>query len=232
LGAGEERDVPVVIWTSVAAMSVLGVIGLLASAVATPHDEDFDLHLPVGTRDAYLKRIQNIPEDKRTSWRFHVVRPGESLDSLASNFHDRPTEIAAANNLEASAPVDTGAELVIPVAAVVATPHQLHYVTRAGDTLVTIADRFNVSVEDLRRWNQLSSAAIKPHRTLAVAQPVHLAPATHAQATRSHTTSRPTTKTAATSSKAKSTAKPAAKAPSTSAAARKTTHAKQHPASN
>jgi membrane-bound lytic murein transglycosylase D len=125
--------------------------------------------------------------------------------------------------------------LVIPVTAA-AVPRQLHYVTRVGDTLVTIADRFNVSVEDLRRWNHLSSAAIKPHRTIAVAQPVHLAPATHVQAKRSRTASKPTTKTSATSSKAKpaakSTAKPASKAPSTSTAAKKTTQAKQHPASN
>jgi O-antigen/teichoic acid export membrane protein len=46
LGAGEERDVPVVIWTSVAAMSVLGVIGLLASAVATPLVVRYVLKVP------------------------------------------------------------------------------------------------------------------------------------------------------------------------------------------
>jgi membrane-bound lytic murein transglycosylase D len=168
--------------------------------LGTPHDTDFDLHLPVGTRDVYLKRIQDIPEDKRTSWRYHVVRPGESLDSVASMFHDRPAEIAAANDLEATAMIDTGDELVIPVSAALATPHAVHYTTRPGDTLVTIADRFNVSVEDLRRWNHLSSSTIKPHRTLDVAQPVHLAPATHVGSKKSHAASTTTSKTAATSS--------------------------------
>jgi membrane-bound lytic murein transglycosylase D len=47
---------------------------------------------------------------------------------------------------------------------------------------VTIADRFNVSVEDLRRWNHLSSTAIQPHRTLDVQEPVHLAPVAHVRA--------------------------------------------------
>jgi membrane-bound lytic murein transglycosylase D len=74
--------------------------------------------------------------------------------------------------------VNPGDELVIPESIAVAAPRAVHYVTRAGDTLVTIADRFNISVEDLRRWNHLSSSTIKPHRTLDVAQPVHLAPAT------------------------------------------------------
>jgi membrane-bound lytic murein transglycosylase D len=168
--------------------------------MATPRDTDFDLHVPMGTRDAFLKRIKDIPEDKRTSWRFHVVHPGESLDSIASTFHDRPAEIVAANDLQANASIDSGDELVIPVSAAISMPHPLHYITRAGDTLVTIADRFNVSVEDLRRWNHLSSSTIKPHRTLDVAQPIHLAPATHARAKRSHAGSSTAKNTPATSS--------------------------------
>jgi len=168
--------------------------------MSTPQDTDFDLHLPPGTRDVYLKRIEAIPDDKRTSWRFHVVKTGESLDSIASSFHDRVAEIASANDLAPDASIDPGDELVIPVSAM-ATPHPLHYVTRQGDTLVTVADRFNVSVEDLRRWNHLSSSTIKPHRTLAVSQPVHLAPATHVRAKRSQAATGAKAKRPATSSK-------------------------------
>jgi len=190
--------------------------------MTTPRDGDFDLHLPVGTRDVYLKRIGDIPEDKRASWRFHVVKPGEALDSLASSFHDRPAEIAAANELAANAPIDTGDELVIPVAAAIAVPHSLHYVTRVGDTLVTIADRFNVSVEDLRRWNHLSSSTIKPQRTLDVAQPIHLAPMTHVRTKKTSAVakSRPvqsTARVAAQSATAKK-ASTAAKKPATATA--------------
>ena len=47
---------------------------------------------------------------------------------------------------------------------------------RHGDTLVTVADRFSVSVEQLKRWNHLSSNAVKPGRVLTVAEPVKLAP--------------------------------------------------------
>jgi membrane-bound lytic murein transglycosylase D len=162
--------------------------------MTTPRDEDFDLHVPPGTRDVYLKRVAAIPEEKRTSWRFHVVHPGESLDSIASSFHDRPTEIASANNLDANASVNAGDGLVVPVATVAAMPHPMHYITRLGDTLVTIADRFNVSVEDLRRWNHLSSSTIKPHRSLYVAQPVHLAPAAIVHTKTSHTASSSKTK--------------------------------------
>jgi membrane-bound lytic murein transglycosylase D len=147
--------------------------------MTTPGGVDFDLHVPAGTRDVYLKRIQAVPEEKRTSWRFHVVRVGESLDSIASSMRGRPAEIASANQLFADASLTAGAELVVPLTNTTAVLHPLHYVTRIGDTLVTVADRFNVSVEDLRRWNHLRSSAIKPHRTLDVSEPVHLAPAVH-----------------------------------------------------
>jgi membrane-bound lytic murein transglycosylase D len=155
--------------------------------MTTPQDRDFDLHLPAGTRDLFLKRIQAIPEGKRASWRFHVVRAGESLDMIATSFHDRPSDIASANAFAQDASINTGDELVVPVSITVSAPHPLHYVTRAGDTLVTVADRFNVSVEDLRRWNHLSSSTIKPQRSLYVSQPVHLAPVAHASAKKSHT---------------------------------------------
>jgi membrane-bound lytic murein transglycosylase D len=152
--------------------------------LSTPRDLQFDLHLPVGTKDVYLKRIDDVPEDKRASWRFHVVRAGESLESIANAFHGRAAEIASANGLAVNASIDTGDELVVPMANAVIASRPLHYVTRVGDTLVTIADRFNVSVEDLRRWNHLSSTVIAANRSLTVAEPAHLTPTTHARSGR------------------------------------------------
>jgi len=189
--------------------------------MSTPHDTDFDLHLPAGTRDVYLERVKDIPEDKRTSWRFHVVQAGESLDSIASSLHGRPSEIATANDLASDAAVDAGDELVVPVMNAAMAARPLHYITRMGDTLVTVADRFNVSVEDLRRWNHLSSSAIKPRRTLAVAQPVHLSPVAHAQAKGSHSGPGAKTKSAATSSRS------SAKMSSRGVAQKKTARAKR-----
>jgi membrane-bound lytic murein transglycosylase D len=188
--------------------------------MTTPGDMDFDLHLPAGTRDVYQKRIAAIPEDKRVSWRFHVVKPGESLDSIASSFHDRPMEIATANDLASGAAIDPGDELVVPVAAAVAIPHPMRYMTRLGDTLVTIADRFNVSVEDLRRWNHLSSSSIRPQHTLYVTQPVRLAPATHVRA-RTRTKGARATASPSVKSKVSTAKKPPAKTASHPAAKQK-----------
>jgi membrane-bound lytic murein transglycosylase D len=111
--------------------------------------------------------------------------------------------------------LNAGDELAIPVAIALAMPHPLHYVTRVGDTLVTVADRFNVSVEDLRRWNHLSSSRIEPRRSLYVSQPIHLAPVarTHSKSSRA--------KTGANAKQPAASAKPAAKLSSSNASAAK-----------
>ena len=204
--------------------------------MSTPGEMDFDLHLPAGTQDVYLKRIAKIPEEKRGSWRFHVVLAGESLDSIASSLHGRPSEIASASGLDANAPIEAGDELVVPVAAVAVALRTLHYITRAGDTLVTVADRFNVSVEDLRRWNHLSSSRIGPHRSLAVSEPVHLAPATHVRAkransrTKAHAGAGVKAGASATTKSAAGASKPSAKRPLQSATTKKPVAAKKHAA--
>ena len=157
--------------------------------LTTPRDLSFDLHVPVGMSDVFNQRIKNIPEEKRASWRFHVVRPGESLDGIATALHSRPSEIAEANGIASGETVDAGDELVIPVATASAGEHPQRYTVRHGDTLVTVADRFNVSVEQLKSWNHLSSNAVKPGRTLAIAEPVRLAPGTRARGKRTHSAS-------------------------------------------
>lgn len=144
--------------------------------MSTPRDISFDLHIPLGTRDVFASRVKQIPEEKRTSWRFHVVRPGESLDGIATALHSHSREITEANGIAADETVDPGDELVVPVATVTAGPRPQRYTVRRGDTLVTVADRFSVSVEQLRRWNHLSSNAVAQGRTLTVAEPVKLAP--------------------------------------------------------
>jgi membrane-bound lytic murein transglycosylase D len=52
---------------------------------------------------------------------------------------------------------------------------------RRGDTLVTIADRFGVSLGDLRRWNKISGIRVAAGRRLYVAQPRTASRSSHAR---------------------------------------------------
>jgi membrane-bound lytic murein transglycosylase D len=188
--------------------------------LTTPRDISYDLHIPAGTHDLYLERLKNIPEEDRLSWRFHIVKPGETLDQIATSLHTRPTEIASFNDVTAATPIEEGDELVIPIAeSRTLSPGQRYKVSRS-DTLVTVADRFGVTVEQLREWNHLTSNRLKAGRALYVVEPIRLAPkARSGRRHRGHTEGKSNTAT-----RARASGKPtphAHKAPAAPATAKK-----------
>ncbi len=145
--------------------------------LSTPRDIAYDLHLPPGTKDTFVTRLKDIPEEDRTSWRFHVVKTGETLDEIATSFHAHEDAVAAYNDVSAAKPIEVDDELVIPLSASNAgSPGQQRYTVRRGDTFVTVADRFGVSVEQLRDWNDASANRLTPGHSIYVAEPVRLAP--------------------------------------------------------
>src|SRR5205823_5778967 len=75
----------------------------------------FDLHLPARTGEKYQAAIASIPPDMRVWWRYHTVAPGETLMSLARNYHEPLKTIADANQRMTSAGIDSGPKVVIPV---------------------------------------------------------------------------------------------------------------------
>jgi len=149
--------------------------------LSTPPDIEFDLHIPPGTKDLYADRLKDIPEDRRASWRFHVVKDGETIDGIAASLHSKVADIARTNGITPQDPMSVDDELVVPVASVTGIASPQRYTLRAGDTLITVADRFNVTIEELRKWNALSTSSVKPGRVLYVAEPVRLAPSVRAR---------------------------------------------------
>ena len=140
------------------------------------NDPDFILNLPAGTKDLYEQSIASIPPDKRIWWRAHKVLEGETLAGIAKQFRISPVTLAQANQLTASSSLELGAHLVVPMAAGNESslarfrepvPHRLiNYRVRPGDTVDLIADRYNVTAYQIRRWNGLRSSKVAPGRTL------------------------------------------------------------------
>ena len=141
--------------------------------MVTPPDGAFDLHLPAGTATLFEQRAAPIPEVHRNSWRYHVVAEGDTLASVAQEYRVPVAELAATNQLSPSESVVGMEALVVPVApAAEPTTRSRLYVARRGDTLVTIADRFGVSIPQLRRWNGIPSGIrVEPGRRVRVAEP-------------------------------------------------------------
>ena len=147
--------------------------------LTTPKDQNFTLNLPVGSRERYETAIAVIPMDMRTWWRYHRVEYGDSLASIARKYRTSTSSIAEANSL-VSDEVKIGSKLIIPIApgrqtaeTVAYSHHATHYKVRKGDTVYSVADDFEVPVENLRKWNHLRGTALVPGRVLLVYKPAN-----------------------------------------------------------
>jgi len=147
--------------------------------LTTPRDGKFELHIPAGTKDQYETAINSIPRDMRLWWRYHLVHSGDTLASLARNYHTTAKSISEANHLEGTE-LEADAKLVIPVAPgkhpMSDTATYAHRITRykvhAGDTVETVAENFGVSPQMLRRWNGIRGDSLRGRKVLALHLPV------------------------------------------------------------
>src|SRR5438309_571228 len=80
--------------------------------LTTPREGTFELHLPAGTREQFATAIASIPTDMRLWWRYHTVHSGDTLASLARNYHTTVKSIVQANHLDGTE-LEADAKLVI-----------------------------------------------------------------------------------------------------------------------
>jgi membrane-bound lytic murein transglycosylase D len=107
----------------------------------------------------------------------HVVDKGESFWTISRHYKVDMHKLAKWNGMAIKDPLRKGQKLVVwtkqqPSSQAVSyhkpanTVRPISYTVRSGDSLSRIADRYNVSVNDLHRWNSLSGKYLKPGQHL------------------------------------------------------------------
>ena len=94
----------------------------------------------------------------------YVVKGGETLTSIARARKIGVAELAEANAMQARDPVLPGQTLRIPAVAALGARDGgtlVTYQVRKGDSLSTIARRYDVSISDLMRWNPLAANELR-----------------------------------------------------------------------
>jgi membrane-bound lytic murein transglycosylase D len=127
--------------------------------LVTPSDPRFVLQIPAGKREEFEKGMAQIPPENWVTWRRHRVEEGETLASIARRYRISVASLAEANSLEAQARPEADTKLIIP-AAVQPEPTLgalVRYRARRGDTVESVADEFNVTVAELKKWNGMRS---------------------------------------------------------------------------
>ena len=92
----------------------------------------------------------------------YVVKPGDSLWSIAKKYNITVNELKDANNLSSNM-LSIGQQLIIPETSEYET-----YVVKSGDSLWKIAQNYDVNVNDLIKLNNLSSDVLQIGQTLLI----------------------------------------------------------------
>jgi membrane-bound lytic murein transglycosylase D len=113
--------------------------------------------------------------------RIHRVRSGESLWSISRRYGMTVAQLSRMNHISTKAVLQPGQRLQVagtggsqsaaePAAQrVAATGGKVAYKVRRGDTLSTIARRFEVTVRDLQAWNNMGrSTALRAGQSLTI----------------------------------------------------------------
>ncbi len=98
------------------------------------------------------------PEHKSASKLTYRVRDGDSLWSIANKHKVSIKQVTRWNRLDSGALIRPGQQLVIwesNKGGNDKTVRTVHYKVRSGDSLSRIAQKFSVSITDLRNWNNL-----------------------------------------------------------------------------
>jgi membrane-bound lytic murein transglycosylase D len=152
---------------------------------------NYAIKVPEGTGARLQAKLAASPPTEFTALKWHTVKRGDTIASLARRFSVGRADLAEANGLSARSKLRSGQELVIPRAptpllsqrpaearlaratAKSGTPaRRLTYRVRSGDTLIAIARQFHVDVDDLKSWNGMrgSRLAVGDVLTIRMAQ--------------------------------------------------------------
>lgn len=146
------------------------------------------LLIPLAQKTTYALVSENeTRKTKRSSGStqtstIHKVRSGESLWSISRKYDLSVTQLAALNKLSPSAPLHAGKKIIVHkpnanrdnTAADDGDSAQIQlvkYIVRKGDNLFRIAQKFNVTVQSLLKWNSellAGNNAIRPGQKLTL----------------------------------------------------------------
>jgi membrane-bound lytic murein transglycosylase D len=156
----------------------------------TPPDyPDYEVKIPLGTKESFLAYYHQLDPKKRLTFRRHRIKRDETLSHIALQYGISVNSIVAMNRLNSRHSIREGKSLIIPLPAsykvaknrtrtrkAVKLPdlsgqgyRKVVHVVEKGDSLWLIGNRYGVSTSSLRRWNRKhGSSRIRPGQQIVV----------------------------------------------------------------
>jgi len=114
----------------------------------------------------YIPTGQMVDDIVGTNYETYVVKTGDNLSSIANRYGTSVSELRSINNLSSDT-LFVGQQLLVPTSSEIidsSITNYIDYRVVSGDTLYSIANRYSVSVDELKRINNL------PNNNLSISQ--------------------------------------------------------------
>jgi membrane-bound lytic murein transglycosylase D len=125
---------------------------------------------PIDTKPIDTTPIQADQQQAK----LHTVITGQTLYAIAKLYHVNVSQLRLWNNLEESAGIKVGQELIVSPpnesdsSVSAATSQFEEYIVQTGDSLYKIAKTFSVSVNELLEWNGKTDSKVAVGEKLKV----------------------------------------------------------------
>ena len=102
-----------------------------------------------------------------TTGNYYTVKKGDTLYGIAKEYGISVDELKRVNNLTSNT-LTIGEVLVIPEVEEPETPNENIYIVRSGDTLYSIANKYGMTVDELKALNNLTNNTLSIGQKLVV----------------------------------------------------------------
>ncbi len=114
-----------------------------------------------------LANYTNVPYYKEgESQEIYTVKKGDSLWKIANKYNTTVEKLKSANNLKTNT-LSVGQKLVIPIIRVIPQVSDT-YIVQKGDSLWSIANKFNMTVSELKNLNNLTNNLLSIGQVLKI----------------------------------------------------------------
>lgn len=145
---------------------------------ATSPDGPHTLLVPIDSADKFRTKLATLPPKERVTWIRYTVQAGDNLGAVARD-HNTTVAVLQDINKISSNLIRVGQQLMIPVAGQSAANYTLsshqrllakqsrspsssrvkvNYTIESGDSLWSIAKKYNTDTKTLARWNSMGLA--------------------------------------------------------------------------
>ncbi|WP_416394831.1 LysM peptidoglycan-binding domain-containing protein [Allohahella sp. A8] len=156
----------------------------IGQALLIPTASKRDEHYTLNVNNRVQQAIANVNPRAGSSKIVHTVKAGDTLWDLANTYDVSVGQLAKWNSMAPGDPLRAGADLTLWVPAEITkrpgsialngvnpqnTVRKFGYTVRDGDSISRIAAHYNVSMDDLLRWNSIRPGSIlRPGQRLTV----------------------------------------------------------------